>query len=84
MIQLGLSGTTSLARAGVCSDNIRDLRQAARRAHRPTPESVRLSKTDAELIFAAELADAEAEDKLGHEGECLQAAGPAKEMLQTP
>ena len=77
-----LSGTADLARAGVCGDNTRDLRQAAQLAHRPTPESVSQAQTHAELMFAAELAHAEAEDVLGHEGDCLLAARRAKEMLQ--
>jgi hypothetical protein len=76
-----LSGTTDLARAGVCGDITRDLRQAAQLAHRPTPESVGQAQTYDELIFAAELAHAEAEDVLGHEGDCLLAARRAKEVL---
>jgi uncharacterized protein YjiS (DUF1127 family) len=77
-----LSGTADLARAGVCRDDTRDLRQEAQLAHRPTPESVSQAQTHAELMFAAELAHAEAEDVLEHEGDCLLAARRAKEMLQ--
>jgi hypothetical protein len=42
--------------------------------HEPTPESVGQAQTYAQLSFAAELAQAKAQDALGHEPDCLLAA----------
>jgi hypothetical protein len=77
-----LSTTTGLAHAGDCADRIRELRQAAQLAHYPTPESVGQAQTYAQLIFAAALAQAEAQDALGHEAECLLAAHRANQMIE--
>ena len=74
-----LSGTTGLAWAGACTGHIRELRQAAQLAHQPTPES---GQTYGQLMFAAALARAEAQDVLGHEADCLMTAHRAKEMSQ--
>ena len=77
-----LSGTTALAQAGACADNIKELRQTAQRTHQPTPESVSQAQTYAELMFAAALAEAEAQDVLGQEADCMMAASRAKETLE--
>jgi hypothetical protein len=74
-----LSGTTGIASAGTCTDSIKNLRQAAQLGHQPTPESVSRAQTYQQLMFAAALAQAEAQDVLGHEAECLIAARRAKE-----
>jgi hypothetical protein len=67
-----LSATTGLAHAGACADQITQLRQAAQLDHEPTPESVGQAQTYAQLSFAAELAQAEAQDALGHEPDCYR------------
>ena len=77
-----LSATTSLARAGGCNDEIRELRRAAQIEHEPTPESVREARTYDQLMFAASLAEAEALDAEGSEADCLLAARRAKQMLE--
>jgi hypothetical protein len=77
-----LSATTGLAHAGACSDQIRQLRQAAQLSHEPTPESVNQAQTYGQLMFAAALAEAEALDSLGNEAGCAVAAGHAKQMLE--
>jgi hypothetical protein len=59
-----LSATTGLAHAGACAQQITQLRQAAQLDHEPTPESVGQAQTYAQLSFAAELAQAEAQDAL--------------------
>jgi hypothetical protein len=79
-----LSATTGLAHARACADQINQLRQAAQLGHDPTPESVGQAQTYAQLSFAAELAQAEAQDALGHEPECLLAASRAKQVLELP
>jgi hypothetical protein len=56
------------------------LRQIAQLAHQPTPESVGQAQTYAQLMFAAALAQAEVQDVLGHEADCMMAASRAKEM----
>ena len=40
------------------------------------------AQTYAELMFAAALAEAEAQDVLGHEADCMMAASRAKETLE--
>jgi hypothetical protein len=77
-----LSGTTGMASAGTCTDSIKNLRQAAQLSHQPTPESVSQAQTYQQLMFAAALAQAEAQDVLGHEAECLIAARRAKETAE--
>jgi hypothetical protein len=79
-----LSATTDSAHAGACADQIKELRQAAQLGHEPTLESVGQGQTYAQLIVAAELAQAEAQDALGHEPNCLLAARRAKQVLQLP
>ena len=59
-------------------------RLGACRDHEPTPESVGQAQTYAQLSFAAELAQAEAQDALGHEPDCLLAARRAKQVLELP
>ena len=77
-----LSATTGLAHAGACADQITQLRQAAQLDHQP--ESVGQGQTYAQLIVAAELAQAGAQDALGHEPACLLAARRAKQVLELP
>jgi hypothetical protein len=77
-----LSGTTGLAWAGACTDHIKELRQAAQLAHERTPESVGQAQSYGQLMFAAALAQAEAQDVLGHEADCLMAARRAKEVSE--
>ena len=79
-----LSATTGLAHAGACADQIKELRQAAQVDHLPAPESVGQGQTYAQLIVAAELAQAGAQDALGHEPACLLAARRAKQVLELP
>jgi hypothetical protein len=79
-----LSATTGLAHAGACADQITQLRQAAQLDHEPTPESVGQAQSYGQLSFAAELAQAEAQDALGHEPDCLLAARRAKQVLEPP
>src|SRR5258708_17069448 len=76
-----LSATTGLARAGACPDQITQLRQAAQLDHEPTPESSGQAQTYAQLSFAAELAQAEAQNALAHEPDCLLAASRATQVL---
>jgi hypothetical protein len=77
-----LSATTGLAHAGACADQITQLRRAAQLDHEPTPESVSQAQTYAQLMFAADLAQAEAQDAIGNEAECLLAARRAKQRLK--
>jgi hypothetical protein len=77
-----LSGTTGLAWAGACADSIKELRQAAQLAHKPTPESVGPAQSYGQLMFAAALAQAEAHEVLGHEADCLMATRRAKGMSE--
>ena len=79
-----LSATTGLAHAGACADQITQLRQAAQLDHEPMPESVGQAQSYAQLSFAAALAQAEAQDALGHEPDCLMAARRAKHVLELP
>jgi hypothetical protein len=79
-----LSATTGVAHAGLCADQIKELREAAQLGHEPTPESVGQGETYAQLSFAADLAQAEAQDALGHEPNCLLAARRAKQVLELP
>jgi hypothetical protein len=82
IVYAALSSTTGLAHAGACANQITQLRQAAQLGHQPTPESVRQAQTYAQLMFAADLAQAEALDAEGNEAECLLAAHRAKQMLE--
>jgi hypothetical protein len=77
-----LSATTGMASAGTCADSIKNVRQVAQVSHQPTPESVSQAQTYHQLMFAAALAQAEAQDVLGHEAECLIAARRAKETAE--
>jgi hypothetical protein len=77
-----LSATTGLAHAGACADQITQLRQAAKLGHQPTSESVWEVQTYAQLMFAADLAQAEALNAEGNEAECLLAARRAKQTLE--
>jgi hypothetical protein len=74
-----LNATTGLAHAEACGDQIKQLRRTAQLDHEPTPESVTQSKTYAQLMFAAALAEAEALNAEGSEADCLQAADRAKQ-----
>lgn len=75
-----LGVTTGPAHAASCSDQIADLRQAALLNHQPTPETVWQAQTYAQLMFAADLTLAEAQNAEG-KGECILAARRAKEEL---
>jgi hypothetical protein len=77
-----VSVTTGLVQAVSCSDQIADLRKAARLSHQPIPETVWQAQTYAELMFSADLALAEAQYALGRNDECLLSARHAKEELQ--
>jgi hypothetical protein len=59
-----------------------ELRQAAKLGHQPTSESVWEVQTYAQLMFAADLAQAEALNAEGNEAECLLAARRAKQTLE--
>jgi len=74
-----LSVMPDFAHAGACTAKITLLRQAAQRSHEPMPDSVSHVQTYAQLMFAAELAQAEALDAIGSEADCLLAARRAKE-----
>jgi hypothetical protein len=76
-----LSASTGLAYAGPCTDQIRQLRQTAQTDHEPTPETVWQVQTYDQLMFAAELAEAEALDAEGNEAQCLTTAQRAKLRL---
>ena len=80
IVYAALSATTGLAHAGACADQITQLRQAAHLDHQP--ESVGQGQTYAQLIVAGELAQAEAQDALGHEPNCT--ARRAKQVLELP
>jgi hypothetical protein len=75
------SVTTVPARAASCPDQIADLRQVALLNHQPTPETVWQARSYAQLMFAADLALAEAQDAEGNNDECLLAARRAEEQL---
>ena len=93
MIGMTATGDSALARDGghmgsglthfaACSDQIARLRQAALANHEPTPETVWQAHSYAQLMFAADLALAEADDAAGSEDECLLAARHANNELQ--
>ena len=77
-----MSTTADLGRAGTCSEKIAELRQTALRNHQATPETVSQAQGYAQLMFAADLTLAEAQDALGNNDECLLAASRAEERLQ--
>jgi hypothetical protein len=77
-----LTGATRLAQAGACADHIKELRQTAQLAHKPTPESIGPGQSYGQLMFAAALAQAEAHEVLGDEADCLMAASRAKAMSE--
>ena len=70
-------GTTGFAHAGVCTDQITRLRQAAQIGHQPTSGY-------AQLMFSADLIRAEALDAEGKEEACLPAARSAVQYLVVP
>ena len=76
------SVTTGQTDAAACSDQIAGLRQAALVNHQPTPETVWQAHSYAQLMFAADLALAEAKDEVGNKDECLLAARRANDELQ--
>ena len=77
-----VSMTTDLGHAASCSEKIAELRQTALRNHQATPETVSQARGYAQLMFAADLTLAEAQDALGNNDECLLAARRAEEQLQ--
>jgi hypothetical protein len=76
------SVTTGPAHAASCSEQIAELRQSALRNHQATPETVWQARSYAQLMFAADLALAEAQDAEGNNDECLLAARRAEQQLQ--
>lgn len=77
-----VSMTTDLGRALSCFEKIAELRQTALRDHQATPETVSQTRGYAQLMFAADLTLAEAQDALGNNDECLLAARRAEDQLQ--
>jgi len=77
-----VSMTTDPGRAASCSEKIAELRQTALRNHQATPETVSQARGYAQLMFAADLTLAEAQNVLGNNDECLLAASRAEERLQ--
>ena len=77
-----VSMTADPGRAASCSEKIAVLRQTALRNHQATPETVSQARGYAQLMFAADLTLAEAQDALGNNDECLSAARRAEEQLQ--
>jgi hypothetical protein len=77
-----VSMTTDLGHAASCPDKIAELRQTALRNHQTTPETISQARGYAQLMFAADLTLAEAQDALGNNDECLLAARRAEEQLQ--
>jgi hypothetical protein len=79
-----LSAGTGSAHAGTCADQITQLRQVAQLDNQPTPETVRQVQTYGQLMFAAAVAEAEAEalNVEGNEAECLLGASRAKRMQE--
>ena len=77
-----VSMTTDPERAASCSEKIAALRQTALRNHQATPETISQARGYAQLMFAADLTLAEAQDALGNNDECLSAARRAEEQLQ--
>jgi hypothetical protein len=69
--------TTGFAHAGVCADQITQLRRAAQIGHQPTSGY-------AQLMFSADLTRAEAMDAEGKEEACLPAARSAAQYLVVP
>ena len=72
------SVTTGPAHAASCSEQIAELRQSALRNHQATPETVWQARSYAQLMFAADLTLAEAQDALGNNDECLSTARRAE------
>jgi hypothetical protein len=72
---------TGSADAATCADQIARLRQVAQLDHQPSPESTSRIQSYAQLMFVAELEQAEALQVVGNEAECLLAAERAKQML---
>jgi hypothetical protein len=77
-----VSMTTDQGGAASCFEKITELRQAALRNHQATPETISQARGYAQLMFAADLTLAEAQDALGNNDECLSAARRAEEQLQ--
>jgi len=69
-----LGTTIGFAHAGICTDQITQLRRAAQIAHRPTLGY-------AKLMFSAELTRAEAMDAEGNEEACLPAVSTAMQYF---
>lgn len=65
-----------------CSDQTAELRHAALLNRQPVPETVWRAQSYAQLMFAADLALAEAQNAEGRNDECLLAARRAKSDLQ--
>ena len=77
-----LGPTTGLAHAGVCTDQIAQLRrQAPQYGLKPDTDSLEQGGTYRQLMFAADLTRASALDALGREQDCQQAARSAKRAL---
>jgi hypothetical protein len=77
-----VSMITDPGHSASCSEKIAELRQTELRNHQATPETVSQARGYAQLMFAADLTLAEAQDALGNNDECLSAARRAEEQLQ--
>jgi hypothetical protein len=71
-----LGTAMSFVHAGVCADQITQVRRAAQIDHQPTPGY-------AQLMFSADLTRAEALDAEGNEQACLPAVSSAMQYLVT-
>ena len=75
--------TANLTRAGSCSDQIEELRQAAIRNRRQAPPEAEWNvQSYAQLMFDSDLTLAEAQAAEGNIDECLLSVGRAKDEFQ--
>ena len=81
IVAAALSTTTGFAHARDCSGQITQLQQEAQLDRQPTSDSAPHAKSYDALMFAADMALAEALHADGNEEECLLAAGRAKREL---
>jgi hypothetical protein len=74
-----LGETSGLAYAGACADQITQLRQATPLGHQPMAWQ---GWTYAQLMFSADLVQADALAAVGNEHDCLLAARRARHRLE--
>jgi hypothetical protein len=84
IVAVALSTTTGLAHARGCALQVTQLRQEEQLDRQPTSDSVPQAKSYDELMFAADMALAEAWNADGNEEECLAAARRARQELAHP